>query len=114
MAVKAAEYEASLNPEVWPYRVGVRHYKAPRRDRSEGSWQGQSERSGGHINRQASGGQPTARGGRQDRPHLPPGHPGRVASNQQLMDKSQPSPIELSTFYNMLAAIGGGMGPLNN
>ena len=24
VAVKAAEYELSLNPEVWPYRVGVR------------------------------------------------------------------------------------------
>ena len=29
IAVKAADYEAALKPEVWPYRVGVRHYKAP-------------------------------------------------------------------------------------
>ena len=38
VAVKASEYEAALKPEVWPYRVGVRHYKAPRKERSEGGW----------------------------------------------------------------------------
>ena len=31
ITVKAAQYEAALKPEVWPYRVAVRHYKAPRR-----------------------------------------------------------------------------------
>ena len=32
VSVKAADYEAALKPEVWPYRVGVRHYKAPKRE----------------------------------------------------------------------------------
>ena len=37
----------ALKPEVWPYRVGVRHYKAPRRERPDNSWQGQVEQQGG-------------------------------------------------------------------
>ena len=118
VAVKAAEYEASLKPEVWPYRVAVRHYKAPRRDRSEGTWQGQSERSGGQINRhgraEQGGGQPAAGGGRQERPHLPPGHPGRVASNQQMRSQPSPSPIQLSNLYSALAALNGEMGPITH
>ena len=44
IAVKAADYEAALKPEVWPYRVGVRHYRAPRREKPESSWQGQVEK----------------------------------------------------------------------
>ena len=50
VAVKAADYEAALNPEVWPYRVGVRHYRPPRRsERPDSGWQGQSGRAGGHV-----------------------------------------------------------------
>ena len=30
VAVKAGEYGSALKPEVWPYRVGVRHYRPPR------------------------------------------------------------------------------------
>ena len=55
VAVKPADYDAALKPEVWPYRVAVRHYRAPRRERPEGSWQEQSGRSGGQIN--AEGGE---------------------------------------------------------
>ena len=47
VSVKAAEYEAALKPEVWPYRVGVRHYRAPRR--ADSGWHGQSRQSGGNI-----------------------------------------------------------------
>jgi hypothetical protein len=39
VSVKASEYEAALKPEVWPYRVGVRHFRAPKRKRSEGGCQ---------------------------------------------------------------------------
>ena len=43
--IKRADYEKAMNPEVWPYRVGVRHYKAPRR--KEGmSWNEQSKQAG--------------------------------------------------------------------
>ena len=47
VSVKAADYEAALKPEVWPYRVGVRHYRAPRR--ADSGWHGQSRQSGGNI-----------------------------------------------------------------
>ena len=29
VVIKPADYEKAMNPEVWPYRVGVRHYNAP-------------------------------------------------------------------------------------
>ena len=114
VAVKAAEYEASLNPEVWPYRVAVRHYRAPRRERSDGTWQGQSVRLGGQINSPVGahqGGGQDAAGGRQDRNNLPPGHHNRATSNQQRMGPTQPGPIELSNIFSVLAALGGGLGP---
>ena len=118
VAVTAAEYESALKPEVWPYRVAVRHYRAPRRERSEGSWEGQSERSGGNITKDeggrnsgsrvnGSGGRNPSSGGRQ---HLPLGHPGRVGQHQQVLEKLQPGPIEVSNIYNVLAALSGGMG----
>ena len=115
VAVKAAEYEGALNPEVWPYRVAVRHYRAPRRDRAEGSWEGQSGRSGGQVNRSGNtahqgGGTSPAVGGHSRRPNLPPGHPGRVGPNQQTMAQAQAAPIELSNLYSILATLGAGVG----
>ena len=44
ITLKAAQYEAALNPEVWPYRVAVHHYKAPRRQGT--TWSEQSHRAG--------------------------------------------------------------------
>ena len=125
VAFKAADYESALKPEVWPYRVAVRHYKAPRRERPDGSWQGQSARSGGQINannargynggvsgQQRAGsvgnGQHSAAPG-----HLPPGHPGRVGQDQQLMEKINPGPVELRNFFTLLAGLNGEMGPPN-
>ena len=55
ITVKAAQYEAALKPEVWPYRIAERHYKAPRRQ--DTTWSGQSERAGGVIDRSEQGGQ---------------------------------------------------------
>ena len=114
--VKAAQYEAALKPEVWPYRVAVRHYRAPRRDRSGGTdtWQGQSRQSGGQVSRQdgpGGTGQLAAGGGHQDRPYLPPGHGGRVSPNQQTMSTFRPGGLELSNLYSVLAALGGEPGP---
>ena len=106
VAVKAADDEASLKPEVWPYRVAVRHYRAPRRERVDGSWQGQSLRSGGHIEKAD---QATGVGGVQA--HLPPGHPGRVGRNQQTMSQTPSTPLELRNFFSILSSLGGGMGP---
>ena len=35
--IKAAQYEKAMNPEMWPLRVGVRHYRQPRRDQNRGT-----------------------------------------------------------------------------
>ena len=57
------------------YRVAVRHYRAPRRERSDGTWQGQSQRSGGQVDKAWKADQAGAQ------VHLPPGHLGRVGPN---------------------------------
>jgi hypothetical protein len=115
VAVKAADYEAALNPEVWPFRVGVRHYRPPRRgDKQEGGWQSQSGRSGGNVdtdNRGARGGLQhhgggTPAGGQR----FPPGHPGRVGHQPQNMGPRQPGPVDISNFFGVLSALGSGMG----
>jgi hypothetical protein len=135
IAVKPEEYEKALKPEVWPYRVAVRHYKAPKRERTAGSWERQSEQSGGQINlEQANGYQARAGGGAQRSPapgytvpigqasvgggrsrsgagpYLPPGHSKYGGQHQQLMGK-QPGSLQLSNLFEALAALNGGMGP---
>ena len=52
VTVKASEHEKAMNPEFWPSRVGVRHYRAPQRPRQgagDGSWASQSSQSGGRL-----------------------------------------------------------------
>ena len=133
VAVKAADYEAALRPECWPYRVGVRHYRAPRRpDRADGGWLGQSKHTGGNINPSSHGrvgrsGQGIVAGhnvgvgqvhqGATQGQHLPPGHPGRITSPQQQMGLIQPGPVELSNFWNVLQTLGahgGDLGMMNH
>ena len=113
VSIKAADYEAALKPEVWPFRVSVRHYRPPRRvDRAEGGWKVQSGRSGGHIGKGSGqlqgGGQPQVA-------QLPsvqsllPGHPDRVGQKQQTMGLRQPGPVDLRNFFSVLATLGGDM-----
>ena len=105
--------------------MAVRHYRAPRRDRSGGSWQGQSGRSGGQINangasggyqagggQNASGGQQAGGGGARPKVpgrFLPPGHEGYAGQHQQRMGQMQPGPIEMSNIFNLLNALNGEM-----
>ena len=109
VAVKASDYEAALKPEVWPYRVGVRHYRAPRRPASGSGWNGQSSLSGGSINSATLGG--AANNSNQNKYHasnmlhLPPGHPVQVGTEQQLMSPGQMTPIEVSNFWNILSTL---------
>ena len=111
VSVKAADYEAALKPELWPYRVGVRHYRPPRREaRPEGSWQGQSGRTGGHVDAGQAGQARHKTNSRQ----LPTGHPDRVIRNQQqTLGQMKPGPVDVSNFFSILAALGSGM-ELNN
>ena len=48
VAINPEDYEKSLSPDVWPYRVGVRLYKNKRRQ-FENSWERQSGQRGGII-----------------------------------------------------------------
>ena len=115
VTVKPEQYEAALKPEVWPYRVAVRHYRPPRRERLEGSWQRQSEQSGGQVLRDLGG---TGRehhvgSGHQSRANskiLPPGHANQGGQHQQMMENIHPSPIELRNFYSVLSRLGGELG----
>ena len=51
IAINPEDYERSLSPEVWPYRVGVRLYKNKRRQ-FHNSWERQSGQRGGIIHQQ--------------------------------------------------------------
>ena len=49
VTVKGAQHEKAMNPDIWPLRVGVRHFRAPfHKPASNGtSWASQSSQSGG-------------------------------------------------------------------
>jgi hypothetical protein len=58
--IKAAQYQKAIDPEMWPLRVGVRHYRQPRRDQNKGtSWAEQAAQSGGVMGQQQSQRRPT-------------------------------------------------------
>ena len=52
VAIKAADYDKAMQPEVWPYRVGVRRF-IPKRPRND--WASQSANSGGNIQLESAG-----------------------------------------------------------
>ena len=83
IVVKLSDYEKAMKPDVWPYRVGVRHYRPPRRQGL--SWDQQS----GQSQQQA-----TRRG--------PPTHSHH---QQQLGQRDGQSPfnLQLKNRYNLLA-----------
>ena len=58
VTVKAGEHETALKPEIWPYRVAVRYWRAERRPRT-GGWDRQARTSGGQfgVGGQSGGGQ---------------------------------------------------------
>ena len=58
VTVKASELDKAMKPEVWPSRVGVRHYRAPQRSmqgEGEGSWASQSAKAGGRMEERVQG-----------------------------------------------------------
>ena len=48
VTLKASEHEKALMPEIWPYRVAVRYWRAERRPR-QGGWDRQAATSGGQV-----------------------------------------------------------------
>ena len=65
IVVKTADYEKAMDPEVWPYRVGVRHFKPPKRSRQGMTWNEQSQQNGGQVGQhhQRTGGRRDHQGG---------------------------------------------------
>ena len=58
VTVRACQHKEAMNPEVWPFRVGVRHFRAPQRSRQvegDGSWASQSAQAGGRLEDGAGG-----------------------------------------------------------
>ena len=53
VVIKLADYEKAMNPEMWPYRVGVRHFRAPKRQGISWSHQTGQTRNGQHTGQQA-------------------------------------------------------------
>ena len=49
VVIALADYEKALNPDVWPYRVGVRHFKPKRFQPNQNTWQQQASKTGGII-----------------------------------------------------------------
>ena len=115
ITVKPAQYETALNPEVWPYRVAVRHYRAPRKP--ESTWSNQSGRSGGVVDRgggAAAQGQQygthggVAEGGAQGGVrHTPVGHHKYKKNNQQqMMSQPLPDPLQIRNLFGILGQLG--------
>ena len=59
--IKLSDYEKAMQPQMWPYRVGVRHYRPPRRQQGP-SWDQQTRRQPHQIERQPN---------QQKQPHVP-------------------------------------------
>ena len=131
ITVKPAQYEMALNPEVWPYRVAVRHYRAPRR--TDGTWGNQSGRTGGIVDRgdqagshRVGGGQSGQQGGQgggaQGGPRYGDGGAGAQGSGagntpvghhryrqnqqQQRMVQPLPDPVQISNLWGLLGQLG--------
>ena len=103
VTVKPSQYEAALKPEVWPYRVAVRHYRAPRRQ--DTTWGDQSSRAGGHINN-------AEQVSRSRQPHqgqslAPAGRPQQKPGPHQVLDQALSNPVQLSNFFDLLGRLGG-------
>jgi hypothetical protein len=123
ITVKPAQYEMALKPEVWPYRVAVRHFRAPRR--AESTWGNQAGRTGGIVDR---GDHPSAQGGDQLGAHgggsqqggahagqtqgdgvrqHPVGHQRyRRNQQQQKMVQPLPDPVQISNLFGLLDKLG--------
>ena len=84
--IKASEYDKAMNPDVWPYRVGVRHYIPPKRKPYQNSWEAQSAQAGGRINPQQYGGHQQRQREAVPRPDAHGQHAGVSTENRFAVD----------------------------
>ena len=105
ITVKPNQYEAALKPEVWPYRVAVRHYRAPRRQ--ESNWGDQSARSGGQVNRGDQGMRQRLPPQYSGPKNVPGGNPQYKHQGQhQTLGQTSPNPITISNIFDLLGQLG--------
>ena len=52
VTIAPADYDKALNPEIWPFRVAIRHFKVKRFSPQNNSWQQQSQQTGGYVHEQ--------------------------------------------------------------
>ena len=93
VVIKLSVSEKAMNPEVWPYRVGVRHYKPLRRNQGM-SWNDQSKQAGGgNVGNQGNN-------QHQNQQHCQP---------RYHQNKNRPSPfnLDLQNRYQALDGQGG-------
>ena len=95
VVVKTADYERAMDPEMWPYRVGVRHFKPPKRSRQGMTWQDQSRQNGGRVDGGQHNQQREGRRERNQRSHF----------QQQLQDGAFSLPVQ--NRYEALAGHDG-------
>ena len=70
VTVKAAQHDLAMNPDLWPLRVGVRHFRAPSSRSANGnSWASQSSQSGGIGKSSQSGGKGKSPGENKNHQH---------------------------------------------
>ena len=108
VVIKLTDYEKAMNPGMWPYRVGVRHYKPPRRTGI--SWQQQSSNNG-HTQSASRGNiLQTSQSRQTDGQHMTLGVPGSGTSRgttpvQGTSAQGEPSPFQLNlqNRYSVLA-----------
>ena len=103
VTVKPSQYEAALKPEVWPYRVAVRHYRAPRRQDTR--WGDQSGKAGGQVDR-GDQGPPRQKHTQPGQRHYPVGHPQDKPGQHQNMNLVSPNPVQISNFFDLLGRLG--------
>ena len=94
VTVRACQHEEAMNPEVWPFRVGVRHFRAPKRSRQgadDSSWANQSSQAGGRLEERSRN------NSQNRRPHQQRGFKRPSGGQNQAIQ-----PIELLNMYGRL------------
>ena len=105
ITVKAAQYERSLDPDVWPYRVAVRHFRAPKRP--ENTWSNQSGRTGGLVDRGPRAAPQTREPGHDHGQHVGSDGVGLPRPNQKKVEhRLVPDPVQISNLYGILSQLG--------
>ena len=100
VTVKASEHEKAMMPEIWPYRVAVRYWRAERRPR-QGGWDRQAATSGGLVSTGHTGpGQQQQEEGRRSRQHSEGWQQPRGRSNRSGGQQQQQ--MEISNMFSSL------------